>query len=149
LSCRVSRCYTVGTPHLGVRDEAERRRRAELVDEVVVVAVEPLLHLQRRQVDAVALVPARRREHGVERRQARRLVLLRQRIEPAGDVVRAVVEREVVGRDDIDTRVRDRLEVVEPDLLRRREQLLSRGLWGSVSERSEDSGHSVAAEQAD
>ena len=86
------------------RGEAGTPCRAELGDDVVVVGVEPLRHLHRGHVDAAGLAAARHREVGVEVDVARAVpaVALRHCADQCDRVQHLVVEREVVGRDQVD-----------------------------------------------
>ncbi len=74
----------------------------QLGHQVVVVGVEPLGHLQRMQVDAIALQATRHREVAAQRLGiGKRAVTGRDRIEQEGGIQHLVVQAEVVARRHI------------------------------------------------
>ena len=140
-----SSCIASACSSNGFSLESENLRvGAELGDDVVVVGVEPLRHLHRGDVDAVGLAPARHREVGVEvDRAAVVAVALRDRADERDRVEHLVVEREVVGGDQVDPLLLHEAPVVDADLLRGREQVVGRDLvaqWPSVANLSSRAG---------
>ncbi|OCC07826.1 hypothetical protein A3Q37_06420 [Streptomyces sp. PTY087I2] len=86
----------------------EHRVRAQLGHQIVVVRVEPLRHLQRRDL----LVATRHREVAVERVRVHRLAVpLRDRADHDAGVQDVVVVREITGRDLVDAGVGELLPV--------------------------------------
>ncbi|MNM75770.1 hypothetical protein D3C81_875660 [compost metagenome] len=71
----------------------------QLGHQVVVIGVEPLGHLQRMQIHAIALQATGHGEVGIQRRMCGQLpIALRNRIEQHGGVEHVVVQAEVVAR---------------------------------------------------
>ncbi|KAI3484742.1 hypothetical protein L1887_52028 [Cichorium endivia] len=120
---------------LGVVD-LELGRLAQLGDEVVVVRVEPLLHLGGGEVDAVLLVATGHGEVGVKSIEAGAGVLLGDEVEGVGGVEDVVVEREGTGGDNVDAGVLDELVGLETLLLGNLEELLLGGLATPVGLKS-------------
>ena len=110
--------------------EAELHAALELGDDVVVVRVEPLRHLHRRHVDAAGLTAACHREVGVEVDVARPVPLVagRHGTDHRDGVEHLVVEREVVGRDQVDPGVALELPVRGAQLLGGPQQVLHRAV---------------------
>ena len=116
---------------LGVVD-LELGGLAQLGDEVVVVGVEPLLHLGGGEVDAVLLVATGHSEVGVEGIETGLGVVLGDEVEGVGGVEDVVVEREGTGGDSVNAGVLDELVGLETLLLGDLEELLLRGLASPV-----------------
>ena len=124
-----------------LRDEAEPARLPELVqglrgrqpeglagpelgDDVVVVRVEPLRHLHRGDVATLPLAPSRHREVGVQVHPvAGPAVALGHGADQGARVEHAVVEGEVVGRDEVDPEVALQRPVAGAELGARAQEL--------------------------
>ena len=116
------------------RGQRERRVRSELRDDVVVVGVEPLRHLHRRDVDPVLLPPAGHGEVGVDVDGAAGvLVALGDGADEGDGVEHVVVQGEVVRRDQVHPRALHEPPVVRADPRGGRLQLVERDVAAPVS----------------
>lgn len=100
--------------------------------DVVVVGVEPLDHLQGGDVNVVSLQTSAHGEDGVDGSQVVLGVSLGDHVEELGVVENVIVEREVVGGDDVDASILLLLPVDLSELLADLEQLVDRGLLAPV-----------------
>jgi hypothetical protein len=114
--------------------EREGGLRPQLRDDVVVVGVEPLRHLHRRDVDALLLSAAGHREVGFDVDVAAGvLVAVGHGADERDHIEDVVVEREVVRRDQVHARLVHEPPVVRADPLGRRLELVERDVAAPVA----------------